>query len=214
MELSKWLPTDFLQHSAQLPGHAFNRSYGDTAFLVVKLEHARPRLVTGLAATSTLDPLPLKLDSDEMGTDVASTFLDEDRVTAVEGADDQVLTAERILERLGRKRCFVVAIRPRPGHGTDDAMSVGRSPSNDIVLRDPSISKHHAWLVRGDNGRLRVCDLGSKNGTQLNGQAITNRDVPIRSGDTIVFGHVEATFCEAAVLHRVLRSTLPPAANV
>ena len=211
MELSKWLPSDFLQHSAQLPGDTFARSYGDTDFLVIHLEDARPRLVTGLAATSTLEPLPLELDSDELGTDVVSTCMEGDQATAVEQRNDTARTASRIIKHLGQKRCFVVALQPREGRGTADAMSVGRSPANDIVLRDPSISKHHAWIVRDERHEWRICDLGSKNGTQLNGQKIRNHDLPIQSGDKISFGHVEATFCDAAVLWRVLRTSFPPA---
>lgn len=70
----------------------------------------------------------------------------------------------------------------RIDHGST---SIGRSQDNVIVLDLPDVSRHHARLER--NGEhVRVFDLGSTNGTRINGEAIHISD--IQSGDLIQFG--------------------------
>lgn len=63
---------------------------------------------------------------------------------------------------------------------------IGRSSGSDIVLADPSVSGQHAKLSpRGDSFVLE--DLGSTNGTTVNGQAVT-APRPLRSGDVLGIG--------------------------
>ena len=68
-------------------------------------------------------------------------------------------------------------------------LSIGRHGENDIVLRDSSISRHHAFFIKeGEN--LIVTENGSKNGTIVNGlnvesARLENGDV-IRIGDNLV----------------------------
>jgi adenylate cyclase len=64
---------------------------------------------------------------------------------------------------------------------------VGRAPTSDIPVFDPTISRRHAELVTEDGG-VRVRDLGSSNGTFLNGARIENGKVSV--GDTVTFGKV------------------------
>ena len=91
----------------------------------------------------------------------------------------------------------------------EPAISVGRSPDNAIRVDDSSVSGRHAQLVLvAESYHLK--DLGSTNGTRVNGAAITT--VPLRPGDRVRFGGVEARF-EADVLAGVqplpaLRPTL------
>jgi hypothetical protein len=53
------------------------------------------------------------------------------------------------------------------------ALSIGRSPDSDIVVADLSVSRRHAELRRSPGGGYEIADLGSHNGTFLNGQRIT-----------------------------------------
>jgi pSer/pThr/pTyr-binding forkhead associated (FHA) protein len=65
---------------------------------------------------------------------------------------------------------------------------IGRDAGNDIVLANPEwrgISRHHVE-VRWANDLWRVVDLGSLNGTYLNGHRVT--DSPLNSGDEIRCG--------------------------
>src|SRR5687767_15583809 len=64
---------------------------------------------------------------------------------------------------------------------------VGRAPTSDVPVFDPTISRRHAELVTSDKG-LEVKDLGSSNGTFLNGARVENCTVTV--GDTITFGKV------------------------
>ena len=70
---------------------------------------------------------------------------------------------------------------------TEESYSVGRFPESDICLNDLFISRQHA-LLSSDKGQWFIQDLGSKNGTFLNGKRISNEPVRIAKGDIINFG--------------------------
>jgi adenylate cyclase len=67
------------------------------------------------------------------------------------------------------------------------ALVVGRAVNSDIPIYDPTISRQHAQLSAEDGG-VRVKDLGSSNGTFLNGSRITN--ALAAPNDVITFGKV------------------------
>lgn len=62
-------------------------------------------------------------------------------------------------------------LRVEPG----DTISVGRSAANDLVIDNTSISQCHMQVAIADTGEIDVEDLGSRNGTWLDGQAISGR---------------------------------------
>jgi adenylate cyclase len=64
---------------------------------------------------------------------------------------------------------------------------VGRAPTSDIPVVDPTISRKHAELQSSDSG-VTVRDLGSSNGTFLNGTRIET--ATLKAGDTVTFGKV------------------------
>jgi hypothetical protein len=67
--------------------------------------------------------------------------------------------------------------------------TLGRALDNDIVVESSEVSRHHARLELDGDG-LRIIDLNSTNGTQVNGRAI--RSQAIRPGDEITFGTLAA----------------------
>lgn len=69
---------------------------------------------------------------------------------------------------------------------TADRCTVGSSTDSDLVVEDPSVSRTHV-LLEQLGGAWFVEDLGSRNGTYLNGQRITGRRV-VRPGDEIRLG--------------------------
>ncbi len=69
-------------------------------------------------------------------------------------------------------------------------LTVGRDPGNDLVLEDPSLSRAHARFSLRD-GRPCLEDLGSRNGTLVNGVRVDGV-LPIRAGDEILLGRVRA----------------------
>lgn len=67
--------------------------------------------------------------------------------------------------------------------------SIGRSSMNDLPISDKMLSRQHARIVRDDNGGLQVEDLGSRNGTFLNGERLAAPQ-PLKAGDRITLGGV------------------------
>lgn len=64
-----------------------------------------------------------------------------------------------------------------------DEMLVGRGNDCDIVLPERQVSRHHLKILHDDAGYV-LQDLGSKNGTHLNGQQVQG-SVPLQDGDEI-----------------------------
>jgi diguanylate cyclase (GGDEF)-like protein len=69
---------------------------------------------------------------------------------------------------------------------------IGRSPTNDIQIKDSFVSRKHARILKV-NDRFFIEDLGSKNGTWINGNAIKSgkkiaiqEGIPIRIGETLI----------------------------
>ena len=78
---------------------------------------------------------------------------------------------------------------------TGDVVRIGRSPANDIVLDDASVSRRHALLARR-NGVTVVLDDRSRNGVRVNGKRVS--EAPLEDGDALVLGHVALRYVERA----------------
>ncbi|HKS90916.1 MAG TPA: FHA domain-containing protein [Tepidiformaceae bacterium] len=72
-------------------------------------------------------------------------------------------------------------------------MSIGRDPQNSIIFQDPSVSAEHAMVEWSRDG-WRVRDLGSTNGTTLNGHRVDGRPTRLRGGEQLAFGAVVLRF--------------------
>ena len=68
---------------------------------------------------------------------------------------------------------------------------IGRSTDNDLVVDDLAVSRHHAELRTGGDGRYEIADLSSHNGTYLNGQPVLR--APVGPRDLVGIGH--SVFC-------------------
>lgn len=71
--------------------------------------------------------------------------------------------------------------------------TVGRGQENDLVLRDQWISRNHAILQSTDTGEFYLIDLGSRNGTFVNGRRVSI-PVTLHNGDLITFGKTEVHY--------------------
>lgn len=81
-----------------------------------------------------------------------------------------------------------------PGSGV--RFTIGRTRDCDLCLTDLSVSRTHALLVRREDGWV-LSDLGSHNGTRLNGWLV-REPVPVRAGDRVEFGSMAFIITEPA----------------
>ncbi|AIE73972.1 Adenylate cyclase [Synechocystis sp. PCC 6714] len=70
---------------------------------------------------------------------------------------------------------------------------MGRSQENDLVIRDSCISRNHAILQATEEESFLLIDLGSRNGTFVNGRRVSV-PIAIHDQDQITFGKTEARF--------------------
>jgi adenylate cyclase len=80
--------------------------------------------------------------------------------------------------------------------------AIGRSPSNPLVLPDEKVSRRHAIIHPQEQNQLWLVDLGSSNGTYLNGRRVT-RPLQLRDGDQIEIGQHRIVFHQSAEPGRV-----------
>jgi hypothetical protein len=113
-----------------------------------------------------------------------------------------VLAAER--QALSARIRDSLAARPRPAEpgrpaalvfppGTAHQYTIGRDQECDLLILDLTVSRTHARLERAGDGWL-LADLGSTNGTRLNGWRI-RRPVQVRPGDRVTFGSAVFVMC-------------------
>lgn len=84
---------------------------------------------------------------------------------------------------------------PKTHEFSSGELILGRAPDCQVVLKDFGISRQHAKLI-ADPGGVRIMDLGSKNGTKINGNLITQ--APLREGDKFSLGSLEILFGKTA----------------
>lgn len=77
-----------------------------------------------------------------------------------------------------------------------DTVTLGRDPLADVVINDPEVSRQHARLIRRGDAFL-LQDLGSTNGTFLDGQRLGGELVPVTPGQVISMGTNVALVLEA-----------------
>ena len=105
--------------------------------------------------------------------------------------------AERVsepLEERGRARAqtAILLIDGRRVVISPAGAVIGRGRQSDVVLTDPNVSRQHAE-IRPRGGSWVIADLGSTNGSQLNGRRIDGSEV-LRPGDEIELGSSVLTF--------------------
>jgi hypothetical protein len=84
---------------------------------------------------------------------------------------------------------LVIRAGPNPGkifELTQEVLTIGRDIGNQIVINDPEISRKHAQL-KAQAGSYVIEDLGSTNGTSVNGQRLVGPHL-LRHGEIIMFG--------------------------
>jgi hypothetical protein len=70
-------------------------------------------------------------------------------------------------------------------------IGIGRASDNDVIVDDPMVSRHHCQL-RLQHGAYSFADLGSRNGSTVNGQPVSQ--IALGPGDVIRIGDTEIEF--------------------
>ena len=74
---------------------------------------------------------------------------------------------------------------------TESVISIGRHPDCNLVLADPNVSRNHAEIRPQGDGFV-VVDLGSTNGTRVNGVRVDTQ--LLQDGDEVSFGNTRMRF--------------------
>jgi transcriptional regulator with GAF, ATPase, and Fis domain len=87
----------------------------------------------------------------------------------------------------------------------DEEASVGRDPSNQLCINDPSVSRQHCVIGRDDK-EFQIRDLGSRNGTQVNG--ISVKQQTLKHGDQLGIGDTVFLFLVEEGPDKVITSSV------
>jgi hypothetical protein len=107
----------------------------------------------------------------------------------------------------------VIEIKERKEPTTPSHVTIGRAAQNDIILYNKMVSKDHAYLeIPEKGGNCSLVDVGSKNGTLLNGEEVTpNKTYTLEDGDEISFGpETKVVYFSSRTFHDFLTQLKAP----
>ncbi len=135
--------------------------------------------------------------------------------TAILGFDQETINRE--LQKAKEQPACLILIRGTPqGHRyfiTADDMIIGRDPTADISIPDSSISRKHAKVTR-EGSVVKIEDLGSSNGTAVNGRKLESGNVAkLAKEDLIKLGNSIVKYLPAGEIEIIFYGNLNQAAN-
>lgn len=98
----------------------------------------------------------------------------------------------------GEKSGQTVDIRIREGR---EDFSLGLDPSCDICLPDMLVSRRHAVFKLREDGECWIEDLGSRNGTYVNGEKLSGKERLLKDGDRIAIAYFDFRFLDSRFKH-------------
>jgi len=105
----------------------------------------------------------------------------------------------------GLRRAIFPLIKKPFSKYAANVYAIGRTNANDMVMADHTVSREHA-IIRIDRGRYFVTDLGSTNGTVVNGRRLEREEeLNIIGGDEISFGRYNYRFTHADKVYEILK---------
>ena len=108
----------------------------------------------------------------------------------IKGIKASPLEKDTYLKLINRKDSLPFKIQEV--YNLEDSITIGRSNENDVIIKDPYISKKHLSIVK-DEEEYYLEDLNSANGTYLNGDRLMDA-AKLNNGDRIQFGQIEFLF--------------------
>jgi len=135
--------------------------------------------------------------------------------TAILGLDQETINRE--LQKAKEQPACLILIRGTPqGHRyfiTQDEMIIGRDPAADISIADQSISRKHAKVTQ-EGAVVKIEDLGSANGTAINGKKLEPGHVAkLAKEDLVKLGNSIVKYLPAGEIEIIFYGNLNQAAN-
>jgi len=104
------------------------------------------------------------------------------------------------------KHAIYPLVKSEYASGRIHIFPIGRVGGNDMIMPDYAISKQHA-IIEIKRGDYLIRDVGSTNGTFINGKRVEKKPVQIRDKDIVAFARYEFTFLFPESLFDMLRGS-------
>jgi hypothetical protein len=116
----------------------------------------------------------------------------EDAQTTSPGFETRSMGKVTFLD--GENAQLVFPVKKAPA-GFGEAIWIGRASNCDVVIRIPTLSKVHAMIKKNDDGSYAIGDLGSKNGTVVDGTKVEKgQTLALRDGAELRLGFIPMRF--------------------
>lgn len=187
-------PTDFATFEAYRASLEDDLAHG----VMARAKRERYHLVARPSVSITADPATPRGE-----VRVAASVTDEQGAQPAPGSDAAPSSDTIVLARPGHEvappesasRAYLLVHTPGAAAVTFDLgaalIGIGRASDNDVILDDPQVSRHHCQL-KLQHGAYSFADLGSRNGSWVNGQAVS--EVALGPGDQIRIGETDIEF--------------------
>ncbi|MCI0488682.1 MAG: DUF3616 domain-containing protein [Blastocatellia bacterium] len=199
---------DLMSNTFQIPVTRLRGVQIDEA-IVAKLH---PRLVVSTQA------VPVAMEADRLVVAVSdptdSISIEEIKREAQAPIEMRLATAGEIAEQIDRhygpKLIGVLPSGEKLQYPVNQKeVEIGKAPHNHIVLTDPTVSNTHAVIIARGGG-YGIVDLGSRNGTFVNGERLATHAHTLRHGDKIQLGQTVLTFRNPGETTENVTATLAP----
>ncbi len=177
------------QLSNALVNVARERGYMLTSMPFIEFQLA-PSLGTGETHIEAL-----VVDARAGGNDPNAQQFDETRAMSQQEAQMLVAQAQAAQRAEPMPPAWLTLYRPSRGNPMplgNPVIHIGRHLTNDVVVNDKRVSRHHAE-IRYEHGQFVLYDLGSTNGVGING-VMTHQPVPLKNNDIVTVGSHEFVF--------------------
>jgi FHA domain len=202
VHLAKQLLPEEVSRSLHTRGKStFAAEYADTSLLVLRVEEGG-EVHNGLKAAAGEG---IQSGPPARRLDYHTEALDKHAVAALLAAAGRTERDRALIVRqqLGLGKQYVIPLRKRESADriSLDRVTVGRATNNDIVLRDGSVSKLHAWFSLHEEREFSLADADSTNHTAVNGRRLQPRKLHrLFECDRVEFGGISGIVCLAETL--------------